>query len=133
VFGVTDFGGPLQDPKIESKLAPGQTIMEYAGEICIQHGKNIVDAVAKAAESTLEHFIWSSLSAATDLSKGKYKGMHHFDSKAKIVEYASNYPTLVAKMSVLQLGLYFTNWKINPGLAPRKVRMDNMWSTHGSC
>lgn len=67
----------------------------------------------------LELFIWSTLSDAGKWSGGKYKGVLHFDSKAKVVEYVrERYPEVGRKMSLLQLGLFVTNWKWGQGAVP---------------
>jgi hypothetical protein len=99
------------------KLASGQTLREWCYELELQEGKNIADAVATVDE--LELFIWSTLSDASKLSGGKYKGVLHFDSKAKVVEYIKErYPEVGRKMSLLQLGLFVTNWKWGQGAVP---------------
>ena len=67
----------------------------------------------------LELFIWSSLSDAGKWSGGKYRGVLHFDSKAHVVDYIhEKYPRLGEKMSILQLGLFVTNWKWGQGAVP---------------
>ena len=54
-------------------------------------------------------------------SKGKYTWVYHFDSKAKAVDYIKQQlPALAKKMSVVQIGLYFTHWQTMPFLAPQK-------------
>jgi hypothetical protein len=59
----------------------------------------------------------SSLCDASKWSKGKYRGVYHFDSKAHAVEYVRElYPELGAKMSVVQLGSYLSNWQGNLGV-----------------
>jgi hypothetical protein len=121
VYGITDFAAPMRDPAARSKMKPGQTFAEYIYETSLQHGKNIVDAVASTADSTLENYVWSSLSAAREHSHGKYN-LYHFDAKGDVVTYAkTTYSALWAKMSVLELALYDTNWKINPLFGPQKV------------
>jgi uncharacterized protein YbjT (DUF2867 family) len=52
----------------------------------LQHGKNLVNAVAA---SNIDYFIYSSLPAAEKISKGKFK-LPHFDNKAGIQEYAKS-------------------------------------------
>jgi uncharacterized protein YbjT (DUF2867 family) len=58
----------------------------------IQQGVNIVDA---AKENGVQHLILSTLKSVTELSNGEFKDVYHFDSKAKIGEYAkaSGVPT----------------------------------------
>jgi NmrA-like family len=99
------------------KLSPGQTLREWCYELEVQQGKNIADAVATV--QGLELFIWSSLSDAAKWSGGKYKGVLHFDSKAHVENYIhTKYPRLAEKMSILQLGLFVTNWKWGQGAVP---------------
>jgi hypothetical protein len=90
-------------------------------ELEYQQGKNIADAVASVV-ADLDRFIWSSLSNATQWSKGVYKGVYHFDSKAHVVDYIEEkYPHLKAKMSILQMGLFVTNWKWGGVAVPWKM------------
>lgn len=92
-------------------LKAGQNVREMSYDLEYQQGKNIADAVASVV-SGLELFIWSSLSNSTKWSGGKYKGVYHFDSKADVVDYINEkYPLLAQKMSILQMGLFVTNWK----------------------
>jgi len=78
----------------------------------VQKGKNI--AVAAAGVDTLERLVFSLLSNARKWSKGKYTWVYHFDSKARVAEYiAEALPELNKKMSILQVGLFATNWKIS--------------------
>ena len=84
-----------------------------------QQGKNIADAVATV--KGLERFVWSSLSNASKWSGGKYTGVYHFDSKAHVVDYInSQHPKLAEKMSILQMGLFVTNWKWGEVAVPWK-------------
>ena len=117
IFSVTDFWGPFYNPASQAKLKPGQSINEYCYDLEVQHNKNIADAAATVGG--LDRFIMSALCAAKKLSKGKYTWVYHFDSKAKAVEYVrEKHPELGAKMSVVQIGAYMSNWKHNK---PTKV------------
>ncbi|OTA98416.1 hypothetical protein M426DRAFT_112958 [Hypoxylon sp. CI-4A] len=51
----------------------------------VQQGKNLVEAVKAIG---VKHFIWSSLPNVAELSRGKFQNVYHFDSKAKVEEYA---------------------------------------------
>lgn len=131
VFGNTAFSSAFAMPTeadIE-KLRPNQTLREWCFETEVRQGKNIVDAVA--AVETLELFVWSTLSHASKWSKGKYTGVYHFDSKAVVVDYLDEkYPEVAKKTSLLQMGLFITNWKWGQGAVPwEKVRPN---STSGS-
>lgn len=125
IFGNTAFSNAFAMPTAEdlAKLTPGQTLREWCYELELQQGKNIVDAASSVGG--LDLFIWSSLSHASKWSGGKYKGVFHFDSKAMVVEYAKEkYPELWKKTSLLQMGLFVTNWKWGQGAVPwEKVSM----------
>jgi hypothetical protein len=124
IFGNTAFSNAFVMPTeadIE-KLRPNQTLREWCYETEVRQGKNIADAVATV--ETLELFIWSTLSHASKWSKGKYTGVYHFDSKAVVVEYINEkYPEVAKRTSLLQMGLFTTNWKWGQGAVPwEKVR-----------
>ena len=123
IFAVTDFWAHIHDPQSMEKLKPGQLLNEYACDAEIQQGKNIANAAATLVDTTLELFIWSTLSNVKKWSKGKYTHVYHFDGKAAVTEYIeAELPKLAAKMSTLQVGLYLSNWKM-PAFAPQKVRV----------
>lgn len=118
VFGTTDFWGPVFDPLSKSKLKDGQRINEYAFDIEVAQAKNIAQAAAET--EGLQRFISSALPNVSDCTSGRLKHVYHFDSKAVVVEYIKeSLPDLAAKMSVLYIGSYMTNW--GQGLQPRQV------------
>ncbi|KAI8579799.1 hypothetical protein K450DRAFT_240389 [Umbelopsis ramanniana AG] len=122
VFGVTDFWEPFFNPATQEKLAPGQTINEYCYKLELQQGKNIVDAVATIADTTLDLFVWSSLAHVKKWSKGKYTWVYHFDSKAEVYEcIRESHPKLAKKTSSVQIGYYADNWLWIPMTAPQKT------------
>ncbi|KAL9102109.1 MAG: hypothetical protein Q9187_009164 [Circinaria calcarea] len=109
IFGNTDFWQLFNDPENKKKLKPGQTINEIAFDNEVAQGKNI--AKAAATVEGLERFVLSALSNSKYWSKGKYTWVYHFDSKATVVEYIrKELPELAAKMSILQMGMYMSNW-----------------------
>ncbi|RFU81652.1 nadp-binding [Trichoderma arundinaceum] len=125
VYGNTVFPAAFANPTAENvaKLAPGPTLRERCYETELQQGKNVADAVATV--ESLELFVWSSLSDAKKWSRGKYAGVYHFDSKAHVVDYIHRvHPNLAKKMSLLQLGLYITNWKWGPASIPWEKQPD---------
>jgi len=69
VFGVTNFW--------ESMSADKET----------QQGKNLADACKPAG---VERFIFSSLPYVSKVTNGKSDKVHHFDSKARVEEYAKS-------------------------------------------
>ena len=126
VFGNTAFPNNFMAPsKVDiASLKPNQTMREFCYEIEYNQGKNIADAVATV--EGLELFVWSSLSAAKRWRKGKYLGVYYFDSKADVVAYiGKSLPALAAKMSILQMGLFLTNWKWGQAAVP----WEKVWST----
>lgn len=126
VFGVSDFWAPFADPANLQKLKPGETINQWAYHNEVQIGKNIADALASLSDSTLELYVLSSLSDATKWSDSKYTWVYHFDAKARVVDYIKEkLPKLHAKTSVLQLGLFATNWQFGAIMAPQKVCVHN--------
>ncbi|KAK5679774.1 hypothetical protein LTS10_007722 [Elasticomyces elasticus] len=101
VFGNTAYSNESVKPGTQQKCY----------ELELQQGKNVADAVATVADG-LEMFIWSSLSAATKWSKGRYDKVYHFDSKAHVVDYINErHPAVAQKMSILQMGLFVNNWR----------------------
>lgn len=122
MFAVTDFWAPFFNPATLPKLAPGQLVNEYCYDVELQQGKNIADAVATIADSTLDLFVWSTLSNVRKWSKGKYTWVYHFDSKAMVDEYIKKeHPNLAKKTSTLQIGWYADNWKTLRSSAPEKA------------
>ena len=120
VFAVTDFWQLFFDPATPSKLKPGQIINQYCHDLEIQQGKNLANAAATV--ETLERYVYSGLTDFGKWSGGKYTWVYHFDGKAKVVEYIKgSLPGLREKMSVVQVGLYYTHWQTAPFLAPQKV------------
>lgn len=111
IFSNTDFWTQFFNPGTREKLKSGQTINEYCYDLEVQQGKNVADAAATVG--SLDRFILSALCGAKKLSKGKYTQVYHFDSKANIVEYVrEKHPKLAAKMSVVQVGVYMSGWRM---------------------
>ena len=111
IFSNTDFWTQFYNPATREKLKPGQSINEYCYDLEVQQGKNVADAAATVGG--LDRFVLSALCGAKKLSKGKYTQVYHFDAKANIVEYVrEQHPELAAKMSVVQVGVYMSNWKM---------------------
>ncbi|EHK99618.1 putative NmrA-like family domain-containing protein 1 [Glarea lozoyensis 74030] len=125
VFGNTAFSDALANPASPDlvHLKEGQSVREMCYDLEFQQGKNIADAVATVRD--LEMFIWSSLSDAKKWSGGKYPGVYHFDCKAHVIDYIEEkYPELAARMNVLMMGLFVTNWKWGEASVPWKKLPD---------
>ncbi|CAG8960324.1 hypothetical protein HYFRA_00012398 [Hymenoscyphus fraxineus] len=118
IFVNTNFWEPIYYPGTKALLKEGQSLNEYCYEQELQQLKNIADAAAKV--EGWERIVFSGQCNVDKWANGKYKGVYHFDSKARGAEYfKENYPGLAEKMTVLIMGNYMSNWK--DGLYFRKT------------
>lgn len=126
VFSVTDFWKPYFDSSNRAHAAAqGKSIGQFAYELEVEQGKNIVDAIAREADGLDDvGLIASTLCNARESSGGKYKELWHFDGKADVFPayLKNNYPELMKKTSYLHTGYFFTSWQILPGRWFAKVR-----------
>ncbi|GKT51053.1 NmrA-like family domain-containing protein 1 [Colletotrichum spaethianum] len=114
IFAVTNFWGHMFDPSNYPKAQQaGLSINEFAYQREISQGMNMaVAASAPEILSTLTHFVFSSLSNAKKWSRGKYTQNWHFDGKAVVTDrIRAELPGLAAKLSIVQVGTYASNWK----------------------
>nr|OQO29512.1 hypothetical protein B0A51_02604 [Rachicladosporium sp. CCFEE 5018] len=142
IFAVTDFWQFVMDPAVHATAAQtGKMPNEVAFDREVEQGRNIVDAATKHL-STLERFVFSSLSDTKKWTKGKIVWNLHFDDKAVILDYVSHilpvspfaiiadhdifqlhdkHPALAAKSSFLQMGMYMSNYRMqSPVFSPVK-------------
>ncbi|OQO14559.1 hypothetical protein B0A48_01438 [Cryoendolithus antarcticus] len=122
IFAVTDFWQFVMDPAVHATAAQsGKMPNEVAFDREVEQGRNIVDAAAKHL-STLERFVFSSLSDTKKWTKGKIVWNLHFDDKAVILNYLHDkHPALAAKSSFLQMGMYMSNYRMqSPVFSPVK-------------
>ena len=121
IFANTDFWQFLNDPSTYAEAEKqGRYPNQIAEDLEVQQGKNAADAAARHA-GTLDRFVWSTLSDIKKWSKGEFAWNLHFNSKAAVTDYIKeSHPDLAAKTSYLQVGMYLQNWKMNPGLRPKK-------------
>lgn len=77
-------------------------------------GKIIADA---SVSSGAEYIIFSTLPSPSAISGGKYKAVHHFDSKAAIEEYIRSLPV---RSAFISLGAFMTNFAQMPPFKPQK-------------
>lgn len=126
VFSVTDFWKPFFDPSNRAQaIAQGESIGQYAYELEVEQGKNIVDAVAREVDDLDDvGLIASTLCSARESSNGKYKELWHFDSKADVFPtyLQEKCPKLAGKTNYLHTGYFFTSWQFMPGRWFAKVR-----------
>jgi hypothetical protein len=83
------------------ELGPKKSI-----EIEGKQGTNL--AKAAAATGGLQHYIWSTLPDASNISGGKYH-IPHFAAKVKVDEFIRSQPDLLAKTTFLWIGFYAQN------------------------
>jgi hypothetical protein len=125
IFSVTNYWEPFFRPDCRAKAKElGVTCRRYAYDVEYQQGKNIADAAATAVDSLDDNgLLASTLSHAGKCSKGKYKDLYHFDSKADVFpDYvAAAHPKLAAKMSCIQTGFFTTSHRILPSAYFKKV------------
>lgn len=120
IFSMTDFWTGFFNPANQTKLSPGQDMIEWAHDNDVQQGKNVFAAAAQTQD--LEKLVCSSLSYATKWSGGKYKHAYHYDAGARAVEYArEHHPDTMSKTSVIQLGMFLSNMLVMPWYQPKKV------------
>ena len=126
IFSVTQYWEPFFRPDCRALAAEqGISCRRYAYDVELRQGKNIADAVAKAALDTLDDngFLVSTLSNAKRCSNGRFTELYHFDAKAEVFpDYVNEkYPALAAKMSCIQTGYFMTSHRILPEAYFRKV------------
>jgi hypothetical protein len=125
IFSVTDFWTPFFAPANQARAKElGIPIGQYAYELEVEQGKNIVDAVARvvaARNGLLDDdgsvgFVASTLCHAGQSSDGRYKDLYHFDAKADVFPryVQQRYPELARKMSYLHTGYFYTSWRYMP-------------------
>ncbi|GME52724.1 hypothetical protein VE03_03405 [Neofusicoccum parvum] len=104
VFAVTNYWEHLFTGKSQSE----------AGEI--EEEQAMLLAKAAAQTETVEHYVWSTLQAAKDLTNGKYP-VPHLDYKARVDQrIRDELPELAAKTTFLFVGLYPSNLAYFPML-----------------
>ncbi|KAK4506862.1 hypothetical protein PRZ48_000595 [Zasmidium cellare] len=120
IFSVTDFWALYFDPDNQAKARErGKPIGQVAYELEYEQGRNVADAAARVPE--LERFVVSMLSSPKKWSDGRYQQLWHYESKADMISYVNEqYPGLAAKMSGLNMGVFFYSWKIVNLIGPRK-------------
>ncbi|KAH8821969.1 hypothetical protein F5884DRAFT_658953 [Xylogone sp. PMI_703] len=119
IFTVSDFWGTFNDPATPAKVPAGMPQNKWVYEYEVQQLKNMIDAAAQT--EGLERLVYSTLSDGAKWSKGKYKNILHFVSKAHASYYgAEKYPELWKKTSTIQVGWYLSNLTTNPILQPEK-------------
>ncbi|ROT42961.1 NAD(P)-binding protein [Sodiomyces alkalinus F11] len=127
IFAVTDWAANYfrvsEDKALQEKAkAAGRTIEEYAGDLEKAQGIKVATAASDPAVlSTLERFVFSTLTAVQKISGGKYKHAYEFDSKADVESHIREHlPELRARLSTVTMGIFQENWKDIPAFRAQK-------------
>ncbi len=117
--------------RYDVKPRADENLLAWAAARERQQLQNAADAAAEV--QGLERFVVSVLQDTGVLSGGKYKQVHHFESKAKAEAYIkATHPALWNKTSTYVAGWFLSN--ILPGglQTPQKVRA-RRYRTTGDC
>ena len=110
-----------------------RSALEKVYDMELKQGQNITEAVLTILNTTLDLFIFSTLSAAKRISRGKYTKVYHFDAKARIVDdIKAFHPDLAKKTATIQLGFFANNWRGPTPIQPTKVRQIYLASHHNA-
>lgn len=128
IFAVTDWASSVsrvsEDKALQEKAsAAGRSFEEYAGDLEMQQGINVATAACDPSVlSTLEKFVFSTLSAVKRISGGKFKHAYEFDSKAAAEQYMrEQLPELNSRLSTINMGIFQETWKDIPAFRPHKL------------
>lgn len=96
--------------------------LQFAYDREVEQGLNIARVAASPSViSTLDRFVYSSLSDARKWSHGKFSHVWHNNAKIEVIQtIETQFPELAKRMSMVQVGHYVTNWKQFPPLTPQK-------------
>lgn len=121
IFSITDFWHPFHNPANQAQAAAlNKTIGEYAYELEYAQGLNI--ALSASEVPTLDRLIVSALNSPKKWSQGKYNHLYHFESKADMITYIkTSLPSLAAKTSILNMGVFYTSWQFVSLTAPNQL------------
>jgi hypothetical protein len=126
VFTVTDYWEPFWNPVARAKAAElGLSPRRYAYDVELRQGKNLVDAIAAAADALEPNgLIASTLGSARKCTGGRRLEAYHFDSKADVFPayVEEKYPELAKKLSCVQTGYFMNNRNIMGPVYSNKVR-----------
>lgn len=127
IFAVTDWAANYarvsEDKALQEEArAAGRSMEEYAGDLEKAQGINVATAASDPGVlSTLERFVFSTLPAVREISRGKYKHAYEFDSKAGAESYIrEELPELRARLSTVTMGIFQENMKDISALRPHK-------------
>lgn len=128
IFAVTDFWAPFLAKFKELSQISDHATGEYARDIEIGRGKNLVDAADEVLkEGMLERLVLSTLPDFKKQSKGKYTFNFHFDGKAVVSEYLKSKKELWEKSSLFNAGFYTTNMIQMPAVRGGKKTAEGVY------
>ncbi|KAJ3496997.1 hypothetical protein NLJ89_g10407 [Agrocybe chaxingu] len=93
----------------------------------LTEGKMVIDA---ALGAKVPLFIFSSLGSIAEHSGGKYKNVHHFESKAQIANYGRSKASPSFTFVAVQAGFYYSNLTGNQIIRPQG---DGTWAAALPC
>ncbi|KAJ7693321.1 hypothetical protein B0H17DRAFT_1059733 [Mycena rosella] len=100
IFAYTDF---FDTPLTTNEVFKESETLEF------NQGMNL--ALAAAATSSLEHYIWSSTPDATEQSAGKHPNICFFNSKSRVTcAIRTKMPALWAKTTEIWIGFMYENF-----------------------
>ncbi|KAF2265019.1 hypothetical protein CC78DRAFT_600535 [Lojkania enalia] len=127
IFALTDFAGNFtkvsRNDALQRKAKnTGKSIHEYASYLETIQGINIATAASdRDLLSTLEKFIWSTLTGVKTISGGKYTQAYEFNSKAAVEEHIrDDLSELSKRLSTVNMGIYQENWKAFQAFSSQK-------------
>ncbi|KAH7029769.1 uncharacterized protein B0I36DRAFT_245992 [Microdochium trichocladiopsis] len=126
IFAVTDWASNharvTADAALQDKArAAGRTFEEYAGDLETAQGINVATAAAEPVVlRTLERFVFSTLPAVRDISRGEIVHSWEFDSKAAAEKYMRALPPLSRVLSTVTMGIFQETWRDIPAFRPRR-------------
>ncbi|RYP76878.1 hypothetical protein DL769_003533 [Monosporascus sp. CRB-8-3] len=127
IFAVTDWASNFlrvsEDEILQMKAAAaGRSIGEYASDLELAQGINVANAASDPnIISTLEKFVFSTLTAVKRISGGKYRHAYEFDSKAAVETYIrKELLGLRDRLSTVTMGIYQETWRDIPAFRPHK-------------
>ncbi|KAI0008715.1 hypothetical protein F4779DRAFT_585898 [Xylariaceae sp. FL0662B] len=100
VYGVTDFPNLLGEHDIESAV-----------RVEASQGRNIAQAALET--TSLQHFIWSTLPDASEISDGQFY-LPNFAGKSQVDKFIRSHRDLAAKTTFLFIAQYHSNYSYSP-------------------
>jgi hypothetical protein len=122
IFANTDFFAPFYAAVQSPEITQGCDPRKHAYDAEYAQGINIAEVAASPTVlKTLTHFFWSTLCSPKKTSRGKYGNLYHYEIKEDVTrEIEMRFPELAARMDLIAIGYYVTNWQNFRAMAPQK-------------